>query len=120
MDPILTGTDTAMLAAMLHVIVEEGYFDREFVERYTVGFDDLVAYITGQLDGQEKPPAWASKICKVPEEIIVGLARGYAEAKPAALLPGLSIREDPGGEEPYRFTVALQAATGDIGVAGGC
>jgi anaerobic dimethyl sulfoxide reductase subunit A len=117
--PILPGTDTAMLAAMLHVIVEEGYFDREFVERYTVGFDDLVAYITGQLDGQEKTPAWASKICKVPEEIIVGLARGYAEAKPAALLPGLSIQRTLGGEEPYRFTVALQAATGNIGVAGG-
>ena len=38
--PILPGTDSALLAAMLHVIVEEGYSDREFVERYPVGFDE--------------------------------------------------------------------------------
>jgi anaerobic selenocysteine-containing dehydrogenase len=116
---ILPGTDTAMLAAMLHVIAEEGQVQREFVERYTVGFDDLIAYVTGRRDGQKKNPAWASKICGVPEEDIVGLARSYAGAKPAALLPGLSIQRTLGGEETYRFTVALQAATGNIGIAGG-
>ena len=49
----------------------------------------------------------------------MGLARSYAGAKPAALLPGLSIQRTLGGEETYRFTVALQAATGNIGIAGG-
>ena len=117
--PILPGTDTAMLGAMLYVIATEGYVDREFVARYTVGFDDLLAYVTGQLDGQKKTPSWASKICGVPEQDIVALARSYAGAKPAALLPGLSIQRTLGGEETYRFTVALQAATGNIGMLGG-
>jgi len=117
--PILPGTDTAMLAATLYVIVNEGRLEREFVERYTIGFDDLIAYVTGNLDGQEKSPAWASQICGVPEETIIKLAREYAVAKPAALLPGLSIQRTLGGEETYRFTVALQAATGNIGKAGG-
>jgi anaerobic dimethyl sulfoxide reductase subunit A len=117
--PILPGTDTAMLAAMLYVIVKEGCLAREFVERYTVGFDDLIAYVTGSLDGQAKSPAWASKICGVPEETIIEFARKYAAAKPAALLPGLSIQRTLGGEDTYRFTVALQAATGNIGKAGG-
>jgi molybdopterin guanine dinucleotide-containing S/N-oxide reductase-like protein len=117
--PILPGTDTAMLAAMLYVIVKEGCLAREFVERYTVGFDDLIAYVTGSLDGQAKSPAWASKICGVPEQTIIELARKYAAAKPAALLPGLSIQRTLGGEDTYRFTVALQAATGNIGIAGG-
>jgi len=117
--PILPGTDTAMIAAMLYVIVKEGCLECEFVDRYTVGFEDLIAYVTGNHDGQAKSPAWASKICGVPEETIVKLARKYAAAKPAALLPGLSIQRTLGGEEAYRFTVALQAATGNIGKAGG-
>ena len=104
---------------LLYVIIKEGCLAREFVERYTVGFDDLIAYVTGNLDGQAKSPAWASKICGVPEETIIKLAREYARSKPAALLPGLSIQRTLGGEETYRFTVALQAATGNIGKAGG-
>jgi anaerobic dimethyl sulfoxide reductase subunit A len=108
-----------MLAAMLHVIVAEGFLDRQFVDRCTVGFDNLIAYVAGRTDGQPKTPAWAAGICGVPEETIAGLARSYARARPAALLPGLSIQRTLGGEEPYRFTAALQAATGNIGVAGG-
>ncbi|MGE5256142.1 MAG: molybdopterin-containing oxidoreductase family protein, partial [Hyphomicrobiales bacterium] len=50
---------------------------------------------------------------------IVALARLYAGTKPAALLPGLSIQRALGGEETYRFTVALQTATGNIGIPGG-
>jgi anaerobic dimethyl sulfoxide reductase subunit A len=117
--PILPGTDTAMLAAMLYVIVEEDSLAHEFIERYTVGFADLIAYLTGNMDGQAKSPAWASNLCGVPEDTIVELAKAYAAAKPAALLPGLSIQRTLGGEEAYRFTAALQAATGNIGMAGG-
>jgi anaerobic dimethyl sulfoxide reductase subunit A len=117
--PILPGTDTALMAALLYVIAAEGWLEREFAERYTVGFDDLVAYVTGRLDGQKKNPSWAQNICGVPKKTIVALARLYAAAKPAALLPGLSIQRILGGEETYRFTVALQAATGNIGIPGG-
>jgi anaerobic dimethyl sulfoxide reductase subunit A len=117
--PILPGTDTAMLAAMLHVIVAEGLLDRVFVDRCTLGFDDLIAYVAGRSDGQPKTPGWAAAVCGVPAETIVELARSYAHARPAALLPGLSIQRTLGGEEAYRFTVALQAATGNIGVVGG-
>jgi anaerobic dimethyl sulfoxide reductase subunit A len=117
--PILPGTDSAMLAAMLHVIVAEGFLDRQFVDRCTVGFDDLIAYVDGRADGQPKTPAWAAGICGVPEETIAVLTRRFARSKPAALLPGLSIQRTLGGEESYRFTVALQAATGNIGVPGG-
>jgi anaerobic dimethyl sulfoxide reductase subunit A len=117
--PILPGTDTALLAAMLHVIAAEGLLARGFVARTTAGFDDLLAYVNGAHDRTAKTSAWASHICGVPEGTIVALAREYALAKPAALLPGLSIQRTLGGEETYRFTVALQAATANIGRPGG-
>lgn len=117
--PILPGTDTALMAAMLHVIAAEGRLARGFVDRCTVGFDELLAYVDGAHDGTAKTPAWASQICGVPEDTIAALAREYAGAQPAALLPGLSIQRTLGGEETYRFTVALQAATANIGRPGG-
>ena len=117
--PIRPGTDSAMMAAMLYVIASEGMLDRTFVARITSGFEALLDSITGTADGRPKSPSWAARICGVPADTIVDLARRYARAKPAALLPGLSIQRVVAGEENYRFTIALQAATGNIGVQGG-
>ena len=117
--PIHPGTDTAMMAAILYVLLAEGHADLDFAEKYTNGFEDLTAYILGKTDGIPKNPAWAAPICGVPDETISHLARLYGNAKPAALLPGLSIQRTLGGEETYRFTAALQAATGNIGRPGG-
>ncbi|MBW1962826.1 MAG: molybdopterin-dependent oxidoreductase [Deltaproteobacteria bacterium] len=117
--PINPGTDTAMMAAVLHVLISEGYADLDFTEKYTVGFKDLVAYINGESDGIEKSPKWAEPICGVSADCIVEFARAYGKTKPTALLPGLSIQRALGGEETYRFAVALQAATANIGILGG-
>jgi anaerobic dimethyl sulfoxide reductase subunit A len=116
---IRPGTDTAMMAAVLWVILNEGTSDRKFTDIYTTGFQDLVFYIDGRTDGIAKNPSWASHICGVPEGIITDFAHTYASKKPTALLPGLSLQRALGGEETYRFTVALQAATGNIGKTGG-
>jgi anaerobic dimethyl sulfoxide reductase subunit A len=117
--PIRPGTDSAMMAAMLYVINSEGLLDSAFVARTTSGFDALIDSITGTTDGCPQNPRWAERICGVPAETIYELARRYGTAKPAALLPGLSIQRVVGGEENYRFATALQAATGNIGVDGG-
>ncbi len=117
--PIHPGTDTAMMAATLHVLFSEGYVDLAFAEKYTVGFMDLLSYIQGESDGIPKDPQWAESICGVPAERITAFARVYGKTKPAALLPGLSVQRTLGGEETHRFTVALQVATGNIGIPGG-
>lgn len=117
--PIRPGTDTAMMAAVLWVLLNEGTADRKFTDIYTTGFEDLVSYVDGRTDGIAKDPSWASNICGVPTDTITDFAHTYGSTKPAALLPGLSLQRALGGEETYRFTVALQAATGNIGQIGG-
>jgi anaerobic dimethyl sulfoxide reductase subunit A len=117
--PVYPGTDSALMAGVLHVLITEGMIRREFVTKYTVGFDKLERYILGSDDGQAKDPGWASKVCGVPEQMIVRLARVYGAARPAALLPGLSIQRTVGGEEATRMAIALQAATGNVGIPGG-
>lgn len=116
---ILPGTDSAMMAAVLYVLLEESLIDRAFLERYTSGFADLETYICGDNDGIPKTPSWAEAICATPAATIRDFAIRYGTTKPSALIPGLSIQRTLGGEEAYRFTYALQAATGNIGITGG-
>jgi len=117
--PVKPGTDAALMAALLYVLLGENLVDRSFIRRASVGFDVLERYLRGTDDGQPKTPSWAEGICATPRELIVRLARLYGSNKPAALIPGLSIQRTIAGEEAIRMAVALQTATGNIGVPGG-
>ena len=117
--PIYPGTDSAMMAAVLQVLLEENLVDHAFLERYTHGFAEIEAYVRGDTDGIVKTPAWAANICGTPEQIIREFALKYGTARPTALIPGLSIQRTLGGEDAYRMAFTLQAATGNTGSSGG-
>lgn len=78
--PIKPGTDLAFLLAMINVMIHEKLYDKDFVENHTVGFerleDEMINY----------PPVWAEKICEIPAQTIVRIAREMAMQKPRALL----------------------------------
>ncbi len=117
--PVRPGTDSALMLAVLHVLMAEGLDDPAFAHRYSRGYDQLARYVLGQADGLPKTPRWAETLCGTPSEVIVDFARRYGRAKPAALLPGLSFQRTWGGEEAVRLGIALQVATGNLGVPGG-
>lgn len=77
---IKPGTDLAFLLAMINVMVEEGLYDRDFVQHKTVGFPNLEDEIINY------PPEWAEKICEIPAATIRRIAREIGKAKPKALL----------------------------------
>ncbi len=117
--PVRPGTDTALMMGVLYVLLGEGLADRTFAQKYSVGFDELERHILGQDDSEPKTPDWAARLCGTPAETIVALARQYGATKPTALIPGPSIQRTIGGEEAIRMAIALQVATGNIGVLGG-
>lgn len=119
--PIKPGTDAAMMVAVAHVLIKEGLYDRAFVEKYVDlrGFEEWRKYIMGEVDGVEKTPEWAEKICAVPAETIRGFARLYARMKPTWLWKGYGIDRKSRGENTARGAAALQAIMGNWGVAGG-
>lgn len=117
--PIYPGTDSAMMMAVLHTLITEGLVDRTFIEKYSHGFDWLESYILGEVDGETKTPGWAENICGVPSTVIRELAKRYGATHPTALIPGASIQRTIGGEEAIRMAIALQTATGNLGVSGG-
>jgi anaerobic dimethyl sulfoxide reductase subunit A len=117
--PVYPGTDTALMIAVLFVLIDEGLVDRAFVEKYSHGFEELESYVLGISDGVAKTPQWAEKTCGTPADRIIELALLYGRTHPTALIPGLSIQRTIGGEEAIRMGIALQVATGNLGVLGG-
>ena len=108
------GTDAALALGMMHVIVAEGLYDREFVARHTVGFDRLAAHV------REHTPEWAAAVTGIPLERIGALARRYATTRPAMiLLGGSSMHKGANGWQGGRAVACLPALTGNLGVPGG-
>ena len=117
--PIRPGTDSAMLIAMAYVILKENLQDQPFIDKHTVGIEQYRDYLLGVEDGVPKTPQWAESISTVPAEVIAGLAREYAQSKPAALIAGWAPARAAYGEQYSRAANVLTAITGNIGIHGG-
>jgi len=76
--PIKPGTDLAFHLALIQVIVTEGLYDKEFVDRYTVGFDRLRETV------KDYTPEWAATKTEIPAATIRRIAREFALAAPHA------------------------------------
>ena len=112
---IRPGTDGALALAWLNVIIEEEFYDKEFVERYTVGFDEVRETIKNFTPGK------AAEITWIPVEKIVESARLYATSKPASLL-ARGLGPDQIGRNMLQFSRAqciLRAITGNLDMEGG-
>jgi anaerobic selenocysteine-containing dehydrogenase len=100
------GTDTALALALMHVIIGEGLEDRDYVERYTLGFDELRDKVA------EWTPQKAAEITGIPAEDIVELAREYAATRPAAIRLNYGVQRSERGAMAVRTIALLPALTG--------
>jgi ferredoxin-nitrate reductase len=73
--PIKSGTNMALLNAFLHEIVENGHYDRDYIDEHTIGFEALKSTVA------ECTPEWAAGICGVPAEDIREAARLLGESE---------------------------------------
>ena len=116
--PIRPNTDTALMLALALEVQRDSRFDRDFLDRCTVGYDQFARYLRGEQDGIEKTPEWASAITGVPAARIRALASELLSVR-SLLNVSWSLQRAAHGEQPFWALVSLAAMVGQIGLPGG-
>jgi anaerobic selenocysteine-containing dehydrogenase len=110
---IKPGTDAALALGMMNIIIEEDLYDHDYVEKYTLGFEELKARAA------EFPVERVAMITGLAAGDILTLAREYAKAKVSATRQGVAIERSPGGGDAVRAVTCLPALTGAWRYPGG-
>ncbi|PKN68101.1 MAG: hypothetical protein CVU57_00290 [Deltaproteobacteria bacterium HGW-Deltaproteobacteria-15] len=110
---IQPGSDVALGLAMIHVIIKNSLYDKDFVASYTTGFEELAAHV------QSCSPSWAEPLTGISRGTIEDLARTYATTKPAAIYEGNGLDMYANGVESVRTVAILIGLTGNLDVPGG-
>jgi formate dehydrogenase major subunit len=106
------GRDVAMLNAMLHTIIEEGLYDRQYVQANTEDFDKLAENVKAY------PPETMAEVCGLPAKTLREVARLYARAEAAIIFWGMGVSQHVHGTDNTRCLIALSLVTGQIGRPG--
>jgi anaerobic selenocysteine-containing dehydrogenase len=110
---IRPGTDGALALGMLNIIINEGWYDKGFVEQWCHGFSEL------RERARQFSLGTVAEITWVPEEKIFAAARLFATSKPASIQWGVPIDMAPEGLSVALGVVDLWAITGNIDNPGG-
>jgi anaerobic selenocysteine-containing dehydrogenase len=106
------GMDGLLALGIIKEIVALGLEDKEFIQLYTHGYEDLLQLL--------KQTSWEEiiEITEVKREVFTELAHVYANG-PTATYLGLGMQRYQNGGNTIRLIDALIAVSGNIGIPGG-
>ena len=108
------GTDAALALAMIHILIEENLFDREFVEQWCTGFEHLKVHV------KKYTPEMAEDITWIPKEQILEAARLFGGTKPSCIHTRLGTgSQQINATQTMRAISILLAISGNLDVPGG-
>lgn len=107
------GTDCALLMGMIDVIIKEELYDKQFVDEWCFGFEQLKARAA------EYGLAKVAAITDVSPEKIVEAARMYAANRPGSFVEGMGVEHLADARDILQARWALSALTGNIDIEGG-
>jgi len=107
------GSDLALVLGMMNVIINENLWDKDFVDNWTVGFDELKAHV------QEYTPEKVAEITWVDAETIKKVARFLTTNRPTCIRWGNGFEHNVNSFQTGRAIWILMAITGNFGVPGG-
>ena len=103
---LMPGTDGAFALGVIHVLVREGWLDRDYIERHTLGFDALAER------ARAFDPDRVAALCGITADEITGFARDYWTLKPAAIRLNYGMQRTRGGGNAVRAVASLPALAG--------
>jgi formate dehydrogenase major subunit/formate dehydrogenase alpha subunit len=107
------GTDVALVNGLMHIILANGWEDKEFIANRTEGFDEFKEMI------DQYTPELAAEITGVPVEQLYQAAELLAQNKPASVLWAMGITQHITGVRNVMSLANLQMLLGNMGVPGG-
>ena len=105
---IRPGSDTALSLALLHVVIRDDLIDRDFVDQWCYGFDELKDHV------RQFSAEWAERLTGIDAEQIEALARQYATTPRAAIDLGNGVEHAPSASDTIRAVAMLMAITGHL------
>ncbi len=106
------GSDVAMLNALMHVIVEEGLYDQQYVQAQTEGFEQLRAHLA------KFPPEQMAAVCGIDAVVLREVARSFATAQRGIVFWGMGISQHVHGTDNSRCLISLVLMCGHVGRPG--
>lgn len=107
--PEISGTDVAVVNGLLHIIIKEGWYDKEFVEKRTEGFDELKKLL------EEYNPERVAEITGISPEQLRMAAEMFAKAEASSIIYCMGITQHTVGTDNVMALANLSMVTGQIG-----
>lgn len=112
--PIKPATDIALLLSWIREIINNGWYDKEYINQYAYGFEELKNHV------QPFTPEWAYGITTIRPEQIRETAREMANAAPSVIIhPGRHVTWYGDDTQRLRAVAILNALLGSWGRRGG-
>ena len=112
--PIKPATDLALLLAWIHVLIYEKKYNKEYIEKYAFGFEDLKKHV------EHMTPEWAYGITTIKPDIIRKTAHEMSNASPSVIIhPGRHVTWYGDDTQRLRAVAILNALLGSWGKRGG-
>jgi len=106
------GTDVAMLNAIMHVIVEEDLYDRQYITAMTENWEAMRSHLAGFA------PERMEAVCGIPAATLRAVARDFAGARAGMIFWGMGISQHVHGTDNSRCLISLALMCGHVGRPG--
>ena len=106
------GADVSMLNAIMHVIVEEGLYDQQYIQAYTENWEAEKTHL------KDFSPEKMAGICGIDAEVLRDVARTFAGAKAGMIFWGMGVSQHIHGTDNSRCLISLGLMTGQVGRPG--
>ncbi|HEX6939517.1 MAG TPA: molybdopterin oxidoreductase family protein [Longimicrobiales bacterium] len=110
--PVKPGRDAALFNGILHLMIEHDWLDHDFIERWTVGFEEVAAHV------KEWTPRRTAEVTGIAEARIREAAELWGTAKTSFMLHARGIEHHSNGVQNVLGAINLVLASGRIGREG--
>jgi len=108
-----SGTDIALVYGLIHIILKNGWEDKEFIKNRTYGIDEIAK------EAEHWTPEVTSDVTGVPVDKLIEAANILAHTKPGTVIWALGITQHSVGSSNTRILPILQLILGNMGKPGG-